>query len=665
VNRLIHRGANIFVQTSFLCLCLATPSYAEVRSDVFELSLEQLLYVSVASSEPERIIHTPGIVSRYDMDVMAGLGLHSLLDVLQFIPGVLVQRSVIGSLHIQMRGLSDTNNQKVLFLLNDTPYWMPSHADIPLLGIPIESISHVEVIRGPGSVVYGTNASAGVIRVVTKESGASSAGFFVASNQRKNAASHHFEEFSEGFVSLALELQSDEGYEGRVNKVFEFDGMGFSPTNSGTFRYKEEMRSLLLNAEYDSTRFTAHAFESGINSVNFSALGSGEEAQQVGYLAVIEHSAKFDALDVELFSEFNRYERTLQIDNLASIFEADGPPAEFSFDRHGTSNYRWRNGMHISFPLNEHFNVYAGVEHERRETGAYRLTDSLGGAGISTYFSPGASFIDAFPEGRLEEFSQFVQLDYQSRDWRFVVGGRYTDNQKYGSELTPRASAVYRWTDEESIKLMYSEGFNSPTYVQDIDIDAFNNPVDSNLSAEQISTTDLAYSYENEAHFFVANLYYTEIDKLIGVEEFDPGVPANAASTFYRSGAELDYRWQGSFSTLFANASWLKQGADDDGSDLLAAEAPEWTFSAGARFALLGGHSVGLSQDWIGDRAGMNPSQVVNVAYQYAQGPTMVYATVRNVFDRRNMTPDGQYSVMTDIQQTDRANFMVGYRFSY
>lgn len=659
---MVHRGGNLFIQSILLG---SLPSYAEERSDVFDMSLEQLLYVSVASSEPERIIHTPGIVSRYDMDVMARLGLHNLLDVLQFIPGVLVQRSVTGSLHIQMRGLSDTNNQKVLFLLNDTPYWMPAHADIPLLGIPVESISHVEVIRGPGSVVYGTNASAGVIRVVTKDSGASSAGFFVASHQRKNAASHHIEELSEGFVSLSLEVQSDEGYQGRVDKVFEFDGLGFSPTNSGSFRYKEEMRSVLLSAEYHSTRFTAHAFESAMNSVSFSGLGSGEETQQVGYLAAIEHSAKFDFLEVKFFSELNRYERTIVIDNLASIFDVGGPSAEFSFDGHGTSNYRWRNGVHFSYPLSERLNVYAGVEHERRNTGAYRLTDSLGGAGVSTYFSPGESFIDVFPEGRLEELSQFIQLDYQLKDWRFVVGGRYTDNQRYGSELTPRASAMYRWTDEDSIKLMYSQGFNSPTYVQDIDIDAFNNPVDSNLSAEQVSTIDLAYSYENEAHFFVANLYYTEIDNLIGVEEFDPGVPANAASAFYRSGVELDYQWQGAFSTLFANASWLKQGGDDNGIDLLAAEAPEWMMTAGGSYALSAEHSVGLSQDWIGDRAGMNPSHTVNASYQYERGPTVLYATVRNVFDRRNMTPDGQYAVPMDVQQMDRMNFMVGYRYSY
>jgi len=121
VHLLDSRGANYFLQSAFLWGFLVGATVAQEEQDVFALSLEQLLYVSVASNKTERLIDTPGIVSRYDMAQMERLGLHSLVDVLHFIPGVLVQRSATGSLHVQIRGLSDTNNQKVLFLLNDTP----------------------------------------------------------------------------------------------------------------------------------------------------------------------------------------------------------------------------------------------------------------------------------------------------------------------------------------------------------------------------------------------------------------------------------------------------------------------------------------------------------------------------------------------------------------
>jgi len=98
---------------------------------------------------------------------------------------------------------------------------------------------------------------------------------------------------------------------------------------------------------------------------------------------------------------------------------------------------------------------------------------------------------------------------------------------------------------------------------------------------------------------------------------------------------------------------------------LLAVEPQEWMLSAGGSYLLKTGHTVGWSQDWAGDRAGLNPTHTVNFSYRYVEGPSTLYVTVRNIFDRKNMTPDGQYSVPLEIQQTDRANVLLGYRYTY
>lgn len=46
---------------------------------------------------------------------------------------------------------------------------MSSHGDMPLLSMPTDLIDRIEVIRGPGSVIYGTDATAGVINVILKK----------------------------------------------------------------------------------------------------------------------------------------------------------------------------------------------------------------------------------------------------------------------------------------------------------------------------------------------------------------------------------------------------------------------------------------------------------------------------------------------------------------
>ena len=115
------------------CTCLANAS----EDDYFELSLEELahLQVAIASPKSERIIDTPAITSAYDIADMQNLGLNSLEDILNFVPGIVVQDSALGTKAIMIRGIVEAFNQKVLFMLNGIPYWQASHGGIPLLGM--------------------------------------------------------------------------------------------------------------------------------------------------------------------------------------------------------------------------------------------------------------------------------------------------------------------------------------------------------------------------------------------------------------------------------------------------------------------------------------------------------------------------------------------------
>jgi outer membrane receptor for ferrienterochelin and colicin len=157
---------NVFV------LFMSPISFSNESQSLFDLSLEVLLNVtvSVASPRQENVIETPAIVSKYTRSDMEAMGLTNLKEMFNFIPGVVVQSSLTGFASVQIRGIDEAFNQKVLFLLDGIPYHQPSHSMIPIEGIPWESILHVEVIRGPGAVFHGTQASGGVFNVVTKNS---------------------------------------------------------------------------------------------------------------------------------------------------------------------------------------------------------------------------------------------------------------------------------------------------------------------------------------------------------------------------------------------------------------------------------------------------------------------------------------------------------------
>ena len=85
-------------------------------------------------------------------------------DVLDVIPGLTVSRDVQGFHRIAVRGLR--TDAEVLFLLNG--HRLNSFYDgRALMNLPIENVERIEVIRGPGSALYGTGAFLGVVNIVT------------------------------------------------------------------------------------------------------------------------------------------------------------------------------------------------------------------------------------------------------------------------------------------------------------------------------------------------------------------------------------------------------------------------------------------------------------------------------------------------------------------
>lgn len=651
--------------------CL-NPVWAQSTDDseaLFQMDLKDLLMVSVASAKPERLTETPGIVSRYEMREMERLGLHRLVDVLRFIPGVTVQRAINGTTNVHIRGLMDSTNQKVLFLLNDTPVWSSSHADIPLFGIPTEVISHIEVIRGPGSVLYGTNASAGVIKVVTRDDEDSSFLLQAGSHQQRSASTYWATRANDLKLRLSAEIQASEGYPAQVNDSLEFNGMGFSNTGSGKFRTGERTKSVYLDMEKQNTRVALHAFETVADASAFSVLAEHSEYIQRSFLLGLTHKWRISDWQFKGFSEYNQYQRLLKVDDLLSVVGASGSPAVFRVDEGGQENYRWRNGVHAAIDVSEELGFIAGLEFEDRSTGDYRLSDSVNGTDVAAIspggLPPGETTAKIFPENSAYELSEFLQLDYRKDKWRWVAGIRYTDNENYGAKTTPRLSVLYQLSERDSLKLLYSEGFNTPTFSQDRDVDSFGNPVSSDLEAEEVSTSELAYSFDDGVRLFIANAFYTEIKRLIGFDPSTNGVPGNADSTLYRAGLELDYQYREGDWKVFLNGAWLAQGDMQGSKDALARISPEYTFSTGFSHALNESQSLGFSHHWLSARAGFSPAYVVNASYSYRHQENEAFVSIKNLTDRENAEPDGSFSADNSFQNFDRINVQLGFRHHF
>jgi iron complex outermembrane receptor protein len=161
-----------------LCLAIAFSSFPAAsmaqQSDLSQLSIEELadLKVTSASKKTEKLSQAPAAIFVLRQEDLRRGGFTTLPDALRSVPGLYVVQTTPDSWQVSARGFSDTNNNKMLVLVDGrsvyTPLFGGVHWDV--LDLPLEDIERIEVIRGPGGTLWGANAVNGVINIVTKSS---------------------------------------------------------------------------------------------------------------------------------------------------------------------------------------------------------------------------------------------------------------------------------------------------------------------------------------------------------------------------------------------------------------------------------------------------------------------------------------------------------------
>jgi outer membrane receptor for ferrienterochelin and colicin len=147
----------------------------EMVSNGTDMSLEDLVNVkiSIASKSEESISDAPGVISVITQDQLKRFGGNTLSDVLKRVPSFLgttvymTDRSVIASRGDQVM----PSSSHILLLINGRPIREILEGGIKsevYETFPVNVIERIEVIRGPGSVLYGSQAFSAVINVVTK-----------------------------------------------------------------------------------------------------------------------------------------------------------------------------------------------------------------------------------------------------------------------------------------------------------------------------------------------------------------------------------------------------------------------------------------------------------------------------------------------------------------
>ncbi|HEX4312251.1 MAG TPA: TonB-dependent receptor plug domain-containing protein [Acidobacteriaceae bacterium] len=152
---------------------LGQASRSSTPKQLKKLSLEQLGKVEVvtANKEPTEVWNTPAAIFVLTQDDIRRSGVTNVPDALRLVPGVNVAR-VNGDRNwvVAIRGLGDQYSKYVLVLIDGRSVYTPLFGGVfwTIDNVMLEDIDRIEVIRGPGGTIWGTDAVNGIINIITK-----------------------------------------------------------------------------------------------------------------------------------------------------------------------------------------------------------------------------------------------------------------------------------------------------------------------------------------------------------------------------------------------------------------------------------------------------------------------------------------------------------------
>ncbi|MCP4522321.1 MAG: TonB-dependent receptor plug domain-containing protein [Cytophagales bacterium] len=187
-----------------------------MEDDIFALSLEELLTTPIesATKSSTQIQKAPSVVRVFSHNDFEKFRFVTLQDILNTVPGLQVQEYRAGHQLVWIRGVQARYNNKVLLLVDGVPMRESYYGNFNIDEMfPLTSIEKIEILNGPGSVLYGVNSFSGVISITTKKEGKSTSASYGSFNSYSvqgeydhagfyaNASIFHTEGFSPEYMS--------------------------------------------------------------------------------------------------------------------------------------------------------------------------------------------------------------------------------------------------------------------------------------------------------------------------------------------------------------------------------------------------------------------------------------------------------------------------------
>jgi outer membrane receptor protein involved in Fe transport len=569
----------------------AGASATEAPEEFWSFMSEEAANLTVASPTPESVFDSVSNVKVVGRAEIERYNFGSVAEALQTVPGISVTRTYLMHNIPTVRGaLQEHYANKVLVMINNVPMWNAVTGEGDLDRVEIDSVERIEVLLGPASVLYGSNALTGVVNIVLRESPRSGGGHFSGglgsgaggyegkAGVSRAGGSYSWKERDSSYTLSAGSRREDQpailftdeaGARVSVREYFEARTFNFTGRSGAG--------SLLLNAASGDQNYLG-------NSLTLASGGLFNESKEM-LLAAYAYDLEPEWGNIRLSAVYDWQRRNIPRD------AADDLRSEIEGSRLTVS-------AGAIIPLRNGFYLEAGSSREHRDALRY----------LNYSRQTGAPVDDNAMSGRATcETSAHLQAGYDGEKWRLLAGSRYTRDSASGENVSSRASAIYKFDVHNSLKAMFSQSFRAPTafeqYFKPSTVTVLGNPA---LSPERTETWEISYLIARGKFFAHATAYRTRYTDTIfrdlgdftrdGTAYTNVNFYANAPG--YRStGVELQARYAGRSLGGFL-ALEVSRGSRGDEHSIPAPGAfglpggTSWNFKYVPEYALSGGVSA-------------------------------------------------------------------------
>jgi vitamin B12 transporter len=559
--------------------------FAQDNTTTVNASLDTL--VVTATRSEEKITDVPARISLIEPHIVEQSPIASFPDLLKHDAAInMVQNGGMGQLaDMYLRG---TESDHTLILRDGIRLNNPSSGTANLAFIDTTDIQQIEVLKGPASVLYGTDAIGGVVQLVSKTPEKNSAFITGEIGEHQTYKSVLGADlYDDGFYAQIrgqrLESNATQVTNQKTDRseTASFEQKGYSA------KLGVEKQQFAASIDYSRNEGTnlydAYAFDGSLLKQDFE----NEIVNLRGRAQVTEN--------IELNGRLSQFKDQVEQKDSTDFVHSKTQEAEL----YGKWNF-----------LPQH-SILAGVTQRNLD------------ADILSYGAPYQEDVDST--------GYYVQHQFKGEKLNTQAGIRVEDNEKYGSHTVGQIAARYQILPSTSIYTNIGTAFKSPT-LNELYNSWNGNPElapEESMSYEAGIDQTLALGFKTGL-----SAYYTEVEDLIGSENF--GKLGNIDKATYKGG-ELYLAWQQSDLFTKAAYSYVKSENDETHQELGRRPRQGFTLTTGIQNEIYG-ISASLiakskSKDW--DKNYQNPGYAtVDVnAYWNVNPHVKLFSNIQNIGD--------------------------------